>query len=153
MTRAATTYRTLTILALAAALGGCAGIRPPSMQLTNLKLKSMRLTGAGLDIELKLRNRDPEPLDIERFSYTLRLDGHELGEGYYSEPLLIDGFDEATAETRFDINFLKLPGTIKALLEGSDKVDAQVTATFHIRRGERMHKARMSARAMLPVGR
>jgi len=114
---------------------GCGSrLKAPIMQVERLAVKSVRITGAGVEVGFRIRNPNPETLEIERFEYTLSLNGHKLGNGYHPAGMSLPGFGETMIETRFDLNFLSLPGTVKAILD-SDVVDAEAKGKFHIHNG------------------
>lgn len=119
-------------LALILPIIGCASrLKAPIMQVEKLAVKSMRITGAGLEVTFKMRNPNQEDLNIERFEYELALNGHRLGRGFHPTAFTVKGFDEATVMTKFDLNFLSLPGTVKTLLEGGD-AEAEAKGTFYL---------------------
>lgn len=130
--------------ALAAALtvAACASkvkLQAPSLAVERLKVAKVQITGAGLVIGFRLRNVNAEPIRIDRFQYDFVLNGHRLGRGYVTEPIDLDGFAQGSVESRFDLNILQLPGTVKAILD-QDRAVAEVTGVYYARAAGKSHQ-------------
>jgi len=118
-------------LALAACLApACATVKAPILAVDGLKIGDMGITGVALGVRFRVRNPNPEPLNIDRLEYELFLNGNRLGRGFESKGLQLAGFGEGKVESRFDVNFLSLPGAVKDLLR-EDKVKARVKGQFY----------------------
>jgi LEA14-like dessication related protein len=118
-------------LALAACLApACATVKAPILAVDGLKVGDMGITGVALDVRFRVRNPNPEPLNIERLEYELFVNGNRLGRGFEAKGLQLAGFGEGKVESRFDVNFLSLPGVVKDLLR-QDKVKARVKGDFY----------------------
>ena len=133
-------------------LASCASLKTPTLQVEALRIDKVRITGAGVEVAFRVQNPNPEPIVIERFEYQLKLNGHGLGRGYYSEPIRLDGFKDERLRSRFGLNFLSLPGAIKEVLD-DDRADVHVNGTFYVRRGGDLTKLRFSNGARVDLGR
>lgn len=123
--------RALLLSVSAAGLLACASIKPPTLQVQGLGVGKVGLTGANVRVTFGVRNPNPESLLIERFEYDLMLNGHRLGHGFVSEPVSLKGFGEERVSSDFNLNFLSLPGTVKALLD-KDRARAQARGDFYV---------------------
>ncbi|MCM2254852.1 MAG: LEA type 2 family protein [Vicinamibacteria bacterium] len=142
------------ILALVLALGGvagCATLRTPTLQVESLKMDKVRVTGAGMNVGLRVQNPNPERLLIERLEYELAVNGRNLGRGYYADPIQLDGFEDGRIDTRFAINFLSLPGAVKEVLD-SDRAKVQVKGHFYVRQGQGLKKLGFKSGAEVELG-
>ena len=118
-------------LTLAACLApACATVKAPILALDGLKVGDMGLTGVALDVRFRVRNPNPEPLNVDRMEYELFVNGNRLGRGFDSKGLPLEGFGEGTVQSRVDVNFLALPGAIKDVLR-QDRVKARVKGHFY----------------------
>jgi len=118
-------------LALSACLApACATVKAPILAVDGLKLGDMGVTGVALDVRFRVRNPNPEPLNIDRLDYELFVNGNRLGRGFESKGLQLAGFAEGKVESRFDVNFLSLPGVVKDVLR-EDQVKARVKGHFY----------------------
>jgi len=90
----------------------------------------MGITGVALDVRFRVRNPNPEPLNIDRMEYELFVNGNRLGRGFDSKGLPLEGFGEGKVQSRVDVNFLALPGAVKDVLH-QDKVKARVKGHFY----------------------
>jgi LEA14-like dessication related protein len=122
----------LALVASAVALSACASLKPPSLQVDGLKVGKPGITGVTMDVGFKVRNPNPEALLIERFEYELFLNGNRLGRGYQPDTINLGGFREEKVRSRFDLNYLSLPGTVKDLLK-DDRAKARAKGTFYVR--------------------
>jgi LEA14-like dessication related protein len=126
--------RAAALLAAIAVSQSCATTKPPTLRVQALDFGKIGITGVSVDVAFMVRNVNPEPLLIERFEYELDVNGARLGRGYYADPVNIDGFKEERVVSRFDVNLLNLPGSVKAVLH-SDKARARARGTFFVRKG------------------
>jgi LEA14-like dessication related protein len=108
---------------------GC-GAKAPILTLDGLKVGDMGVTGVALDVRFRVRNPNPEPLNVDRMEYELFINGNRVGRGFDSKGLPLPGFGEGRVESRVDVNFLALPGTIKDVLR-EDRVKARVKGHFY----------------------
>lgn len=131
--------RRFLLFSLAGALAACASLKTPTLQVESLRLDKVRITGAGLNVGFRVQNPNPEPLLIERFEYLLKLNGRDLGRGYYSDPIQLEGFKDERLSSSFGLNFFSLPGAVQRLLE-ADRAQVQVEGAFYVRQGEGLKK-------------
>jgi LEA14-like dessication related protein len=122
------------LLAAAAlsSLAACASMKPPILRVDGLKVGKPGITGAPLEVGFALRNPNPEPMQVERFDYELFVNGQRLGRGYQPTAVQLPGFGEQRVTSRFDLNFLSLPGAVKAVLAG-ERAQAKVKGDFYVR--------------------
>ncbi len=113
-------------------LPGCATLKPPTLAVEGLHVGKLGITGAAMDVSFKLRNPNPDPMLVERFEYELFLNGNRLGRGYEPNAVNLAGFAEERVRSRFDMNFLSLPGVVKDLLD-DNRVKARVKGHFYVR--------------------
>jgi LEA14-like dessication related protein len=133
-------------------VSACASIKPPAVRVAGIHLDGVSLTGARVDVGLDIRNVNPEDLQIERFEYEVKLNGRVLGRGYQSDPLMLQGFKEDRVISRLDVNFLRVPGAVKSVLE-RDRVDAEVKGTFYVREGSGLRKVKFGSRGNVDLNR
>jgi len=117
-------------LALALGLAPACGVKAPILTVDGLKVGDMGITGVALDVRFRVRNPNPEPLNVDRMEYELFVNGNRLGRGFDSKGLPLEGFGEGTVQSRVDVNFLALPGAIKDVLR-QDRVKARVKGHFY----------------------
>jgi LEA14-like dessication related protein len=140
-----------TVLLLAALASACASTKAPSLQIEGLKFEKLRLGGAGLNVNFRVRNVNPEDLFIEKFEYEFKVNGHRLGRGYYPEAVRLAGFGDKRIESHFDVNFLGLPGTVKNILD-KDRVKAEAKGTFYVRDGGGVKKLKFKSDGDVDLG-
>ncbi len=112
-------------------LQGCASLKPPTLVVEGLHVGKLGITGAAVDVSFKLRNPNPDPMLVERFEYELFLNDNRLGRGYEPNAVKLAGFGEERVRSRFDMNFLSLPGAVKDLLN-DNRAKARVKGHFFV---------------------
>ena len=151
MTRIASKFAAVVVLLLVAA--GCASLEPPRVQVQRLGRPQMGLTGATLDVTFNVRNPNPDPITIERVRYDLFLNGVRVGDGFITQSVEVAGFGEARMTSRFDLNYLRVPGAVKSIMD-RDRVDARTRGRFYMRRdGGRVRRVNFSSEANLDFDR
>lgn len=140
------------LISSAILIPACASIKPPAVRVSGIHLDGVSLTGARVDVGLNIRNVNPEDLQIERFEYEVKLNGKILGRGYQTDPLMLQGFKEDRVVSRLDVNFLRVPGAVKSILE-RDRVDAEVKGTFYVRDGSGLRKVKFGSRGNVDLDR
>ena len=127
----------LTVLAVG--LASCASMKTPVLQVEGLKFDRLRVTGAGLDVNFRVQNPNPEAVVIERFEYELKLNGRRLGRGYHSEPIRLDGFKDERLSSRFSLNFLSVPGAVREVMD-DNRANVEIKGDFYVLRESGGHK-------------
>ena len=143
----------LATLATAVLASGCATLQPPRVQVQRLGRPQVGLTGATLEVTFSVRNPNPDPITIERVHYDLILNGVRVGDGFITQSVEVAGFGEARMSSRFDLNYLRVPGAVKSIVD-RDRVDARTRGRFYMRRdGGRVRRVNFSSEATLDFDR
>lgn len=141
------------VLLASSLVAGCATLEPPRIQVQRLGRPQVGLTGATLDVTFNVRNPNPDPITIERVQYDLFLNGLRVGDGFITQTVEVAGFGEARMSSRFDLNYLRVPGAVKSILD-RDRVDARTRGRFYMRRGGgRVQRLNFSSDATLDFDR
>jgi LEA14-like dessication related protein len=139
-------------LGLSLALAACSTLKPPTLQVRSLKKGKVGITGAKLDVVFGVRNPNPEDLAVDKVEYELRLNGQRVGRGYVSDPFTIRGFGEEKVVSTVDLNYLRVPGAIMAVLD-DDEVHAEARGTFYVQQGDGLKKLKFDSDAEVALGR
>jgi LEA14-like dessication related protein len=145
-------FRLVLASCLAVALASCATLKPPTLQVQGLKKGKVGLTGARVDVVFGVRNPNPEDLAVDKLEFELRLNGEHVGRGYVSEPFTIRGFAEERVLASLNVNYLRVPGAIQAVLE-DDEVRAQARGTFYVRKGSGFQELKFDSDAKVHLDR
>jgi LEA14-like dessication related protein len=146
------TTRSKLALGLALGLAGCSSLKPPTLQVQSLKKGKVGVTGAKLDVVFGVRNPNPEDLAVDKLEFELRLNGQSVGRGYVSDAFTVRGFAEERVVSTVDVNYLRMPGAIKAVLE-DDEVRAQARGKFYVRQGGGLKTLGFDSDAKVSLGR
>lgn len=142
------------VISVSLLASACASLEPPRIQVQRLGRPQMGLSGATLDVTFSARNPNPDAITIERVQYDLFLNGHRVGDGFVSRGTVVPGFGEARVSSSFDINYLRLPGAVKSIMD-LDRVDARTRGRFFMRKGEsgRLRRVNFASEATLDFAR
>jgi LEA14-like dessication related protein len=136
-----------------AAMSACGpSLKPPTLQVQSLKKGQVGITGAKLDVVFGVRNPNPEDLHVEKMEYELLVNDSAVGRGYVSEPFTLRGFAEEKVASTVDVNYLKLPGAIRTLLDDHE-VRARARGVFYVREGGGLRKLDFDSEAKIGLGR
>ena len=106
-------------LAAAAALpllSGCSvlpKLEAPHLSVVALKIQSADIFSQRLQLRMRVQNPNARELPVEGISYTVELDGAELGQGLTNQPFVVPAMGEAEFDVQFTAN---LAGTLAKLL-------------------------------------
>jgi LEA14-like dessication related protein len=110
------------------------------------------ITGLALRLGFAVQNPNDKDMEIERFEYELLLNGQSLGRGYSADPVTLRAFGEERVTSRFNVDFLRLPGAAKALFE-QNQVRAHARGTFYVREGSGIKKVGFDSEANVDLDR
>ena len=123
--------RKLLIAAIAATtVGGCAtlgvgGFREPLVQFSDVKIRSLGLTGGALDIVLSIYNPNGFNLDATRVTYRLMVSDKDLGSGVLDHAFRVRGKDSTFVTIPMDFTYAGL-GVAGSQLLSSGSVNYRV---------------------------
>lgn len=117
-------------VALMILMTSACGLKAPILTVDGLKVGDMGITGVALAVLFRVRNPNPDPLNIDRFEYELSINGNRMGRGFEPSGLQLAGFGEGKVQSRFDVNFLRLPEAVQDVLR-QDRVKARVKGHFY----------------------
>lgn len=88
----------LLLLATAATLAGCTGMRPgyetPTVTVSSFRALPSESMVPSFEIGLRVINPNRESLELQGVAYTVSLEGHELIKGVGNELPVIEGYGE-----------------------------------------------------------
>jgi LEA14-like dessication related protein len=80
----------------------------PDLQFRGLRVNSIGLDGASLDIVVDVYNPNSYRLGLERFSYDLAIENVHFGAGATDSPLSLDARNTATVRLPLEVNWSRL---------------------------------------------
>ncbi len=115
---------------LAAALGGCAvvkeHVKEPQVNLRDVRVTAMSLTGATLAFDLDVRNPNPLGISMQGFTYRLDLGGETLLKGTEDRKLHVGANRTSQVTVPLSLEFDKVYKLL-ASLKGKDTVQYHVS--------------------------
>jgi len=108
--------------------GDFPALRTPKLALGRLRLDSLSLTGATLEVDVEVDNDHGSTVWLENFDYALSLEGIEVGTGMIQDFAGVDGATTYTVGLPLEINFLDAGTAIYEALTGGDKINVKIQA-------------------------
>jgi LEA14-like dessication related protein len=94
-------------------------LRPPRLQVVNLRLNEISLSGASLALDLELINRNSFKVFVESLEYRFQVDGRDWASGMRRESVRISENDRAGLTIPVDLDFGALgAGVYRMILAG-----------------------------------
>lgn len=119
----------LAVLVLASVFAAaCATMEPPRIQVQRLGRPQMGLTGATIDVTFNVRNPNDYPVTIDRVRYDLFLNGVRVGDGFITQRVEVGPFGDARMSSRFDLNYLRVPGAVRRIDLAREHADVAADA-------------------------
>jgi LEA14-like dessication related protein len=96
-------------LALALAGSRCSAVfEKPELQFRGLRVNSIGLNGASIDIIVDVYNPNSYRLGVDRFSYDLAIENVHFGAGETDAPVSVEGRSRATVRLPLDLDWSRL---------------------------------------------
>jgi LEA14-like dessication related protein len=125
----------LALLAAAALVAAaCSRIEAPIVKIEGAKMLKLGIAGSSLELTLRVQNPNTKPLRVERFEYEVSINDVPLGRGFYADPVEIEGFRDATVQSKFELSMLSIPATIKAIRDRGE-ARARIRGQLHLMGG------------------
>lgn len=106
----------LTAAAAFPMLSGCSvlpKLEAPHLSVVSLKVQSADIFSQRLQLRMRVQNPNARELPVEGISYSVEVDGSELGQGLTNQPFVVPAMGEAEFDVQFTAN---LAGTLAKLL-------------------------------------
>lgn len=107
-------------------------LRAPRLQVISLRLNEISLSGASLDLELELNNRNNFKIFIEAFEYRFQVDGREWVSGMRQERVRLSENDSARLTIPVDLDFAALGRGIYQLILGGERLQYSLQANVEV---------------------
>lgn len=100
---------------------GCAtlpgSLEPPRVSLVGLNLLSVELFEQRYQVRLRLKNPNPETLEVRGIDFQLTLNGKDFADGVSNQPLDVAGYGEQVLSLEVSSNLIQ----VLRLLQGTQE--------------------------------
>lgn len=104
-------------------------LRIPDITVESLKLNTLTLTGADLDLQLKVNNPNAVDLRLDNLNYTFEVNGQNWAKGVSVVPLELKRKKETTLKIPMTLNFITMGKTVYTSLAESTPLDYDLTGS------------------------
>ena len=111
--------------------GGFPAPRRPEFELNRLKLKSLSLQGADMNLKLDVDNDHGSNIFLQDVTYDIQLAGLDVGGGYIAELGEIDGATSGTVNVPITIDFVDAGTALYSVLQG-DELEVGFRAALNV---------------------
>lgn len=102
-------FPTFAALSLVLSVAGCSAIfETPELQFRGIRVNSIGIEGASLEILVDVYNPNSYRLGLARLSYDLAIENVHWGVGSLASPMGVDGGDTATLRLPLDVSWSRL---------------------------------------------
>jgi LEA14-like dessication related protein len=105
--------------------------RRPEISLNGLKVQSLGLSGADLNLKLDVDNSHGSKLGLAALDYQLSLAGVDLGSGYIADLGTVEGDSQTRLAIPIHVDFLGGASALYSVLQG-EKLDVDLQATMDV---------------------
>ncbi len=105
--------------------------RRPEISLNGLKVQSLGLSGADLNLKLDVDNSHGSKLGLAALDYQLSLAGIDLGSGYIADLGTVEGDSQTRLAIPIHVDFLGGASALYSVLQG-EKLDVDLQATMDV---------------------
>ena len=107
------------VLVVAVAAGGCLStvFEKPELQFRGLRVGSIGLGGASIDVVVEVYNPNSYRLGLDRFTYDLTVENVRFGTGEIEAPITVEGRSTATVRLPLDLDWSRLGGVGRRVLD------------------------------------
>jgi LEA14-like dessication related protein len=119
-------------LALVVAGAGCSAVfQKPELQFRGLRVNSIGLGGATLDVVVDVYNPNSFRLGVDRFTYDLTIENVHFGAGETDAPVSVEGRATAAVRLPLDLDWSRLGDVGRSVL-GTGSVGYGITGEMTV---------------------
>lgn len=107
-------------------------LRVPGLEVRSLRLNSISLSGASLDLELELRNRNNFKIFIESLEYRFRVDERDWASGMRQERVRIGENDVAALTIPVELDFAAVGLSVYQMILGAEALQYTLEANVDV---------------------
>ena len=107
-------------------------LKPPRVEMGDLRLSKLNLTGADLELQLRLDNPNPFGLALDRLDYQLAVSGRSWASGATEEPVHLAAKGAQTVTIPVSLDFLRMGMTVYRALSGTEALDYHLTGQLDL---------------------
>jgi LEA14-like dessication related protein len=100
-------------------------LRLPSVRISSLKLKSMGITTANLELDLQINNSNPVQFLLNQFQYNFQVAGNNWANGITKEKVAINPNSNSEIKIPIELNFLQIGQSAYQLINRNNQIDYQ----------------------------
>jgi LEA14-like dessication related protein len=106
-------------------------LRLPSVRISSLKLKSMGITTANLELDLQINNSNPVQFLLNQFQYNFQVAGNNWANGITKEKVAINPNSNSEIKIPIELNFLQIGQSAYQLINGNNQIDYQFDGSIN----------------------
>jgi LEA14-like dessication related protein len=107
-------------------------LRAPRLQVVSLRLNEISLSGASLDLDLELINRNSFKVFVESLEYRFQVDGRDWASGMRQERVRIPDNNSARLTIPIDLDFGAVGRGVYQLILGGERLQYALKANIEV---------------------
>ena len=106
--------------------GNLPNLKLPDVSIGSLKLNKISLSGADLDLKLKVKNANTFSFLLNKLNYDFAVNGKTWVTGLSQQQMQVKEKGESTVSIPISLNFLEVGTAIYQMINGNQKLDYQL---------------------------
>lgn len=107
----------LAVLSLSASCASMSGSESPRVSLVDLEVAEVTMLETTVRATIRIANPNPDPVELEGASFTLRVDGREIGSGTAPDPATVPRLESRTMPVTFHLSNAAAILRLRTILE------------------------------------
>lgn len=107
-------------------------VKPPRVDVGDLRIKKLNFTGADLELELRLDNPNPFGLALDRLDYQFAVGGKPWASGATDRPIDLEGKSAQTVTLPVSLDFVRMGLTAYRALSRKAPLDYHLTGQLDL---------------------
>ena len=117
-------------------MSACSSLGPilkdPEVKVTDLKLLGVTAQGVDIDVGLNVKNPNPLPLNLDSVDYALSLSGEKVTEGTFDKGIKIPANGEGVVRIPLKFQFKSVGNLLSGLFNRSFKKDYELAGSVKL---------------------
>jgi LEA14-like dessication related protein len=107
-------------------------LRPPRLRVAGLRLNEISLSGASLELELDMVNRNSFRVFVQSLEYRFRVDGRDWASGMRQERVRVPDYDTVRLTLPVELDFTSVGSGIYQLILGGQSLEYALEAKVEV---------------------
>ena len=110
--------------------GSIPAVKLPAVELTGMKTKDLTITGADLELRMKVKNPNGFGISLKKIIYDFSVDGNRWVQGRQEKALDVAQKASGIVTIPVSLNFIEMGSTVYTLISGGKELNYRLSGTM-----------------------